>query len=161
MAVVVVDNVGGNGLVSELASCVNRASRRVVVVTGPGTVRNLLNHLGSDQHLVGQRSNDRLDRSGPLLVVSNLVGGHGFREGKKEASGDLQGEKNGNREEVEHIVDGGSGESALELVSVAEVSHRNNGVRHGSADVGSHDDKDGKLDINDCGNKSNNNRSGG
>ena len=44
-------------------------------------------------------------------------------------------------------MDGGAGEGALELVTVAEVAHGDDGVGDGGADVGSHDHVDGLLDL--------------
>mmetsp|Transcript_58905 Transcript_58905/g.189435 ORF Transcript_58905/g.189435 Transcript_58905/m.189435 type:complete len:260 (-) Transcript_58905:206-985(-) len=58
----------------------------------------------------------------------------------------LEGQEAGDREEVEHVVDGGAGEGALQLQPLPGLAHGDDGVGHGGADVRAHDDGDAGLD---------------
>ena len=63
---------------------------------------------------------------------------------------DFQNEEDDDGQPVEHVVHGGGGEGAPELVSVADLSEGHNRVGHRRADVGAHDDRNSLADLNDC-----------
>ena len=123
----------------------------VVVVAGDGSLGDgdLLDEVlvGLDD-AVAEGGNDLLDGTDPLVaLLEGLVGEHGLGEVVEVSGGSLEGEEDEDGKEVEHVVDGGTGEGTLELVAVAEVAHGNDGVGDGGTDVGTHDHVDGLTDL--------------
>ena len=118
--------------------------------------------LVSLDHLGSERPDNLLNRSLPLgAFVEGLFREHGSGQVEEVSSRSLEGKEDYHSKEVEHVVNGGTGEGALELVSVSKVTHGNNGVRDGSTDVGSHDHIDGLADTNRSGSHKGDNDGGG
>jgi len=63
-----------------------------------------------------------------------------------ETCGCLEDQENDDRQPVEHVVDGGAGESQSELLPIVDLGHCHQSVGHGGADVGAHDYRDGGAD---------------
>ena len=66
-------------------------------------------------------------------------------------SDDFDDEQRDDGQPVEHVVHGGGGEGAPELISVADLSEGHNRVGHRRADVGAHDDRNRQWHSQNCG----------
>ncbi len=94
----------------------------------------------------GDHTDDRLEGA---LVIEAGAGEPGEEVGdrargpEQESGGDLDREKDHDRQQVEHVVTGGNGEGPTKLVPVTQVSEGGEGVRDGRSDVGAHDHGDG------------------
>mmetsp|Transcript_11427 Transcript_11427/g.24017 ORF Transcript_11427/g.24017 Transcript_11427/m.24017 type:complete len:223 (-) Transcript_11427:1425-2093(-) len=59
---------------------------------------------------------------------------------------DLEREENGHTQQVEDIMNSGSGKGTLQLGSIRHLTHRHDCVCYGSSDVGSHDEVNSRVD---------------
>mmetsp|Transcript_108630 Transcript_108630/g.302919 ORF Transcript_108630/g.302919 Transcript_108630/m.302919 type:complete len:248 (+) Transcript_108630:430-1173(+) len=102
-------------------------------------------------HRTGYRLDGRIEKLSALFAPHGGIG-----DGKCEpiqraaltldgGNDELHREQGSHREEVEHVVDGGAREGALEHNAVAGLAHGHDGVGDGGADVGAHDDRDRRL----------------
>mmetsp|Transcript_11502 Transcript_11502/g.24270 ORF Transcript_11502/g.24270 Transcript_11502/m.24270 type:complete len:204 (-) Transcript_11502:99-710(-) len=64
---------------------------------------------------------------------------------------DLEREENSHTQQVEQIVNSGSGKGTLQLGSIRHLTHRHDCVCYGSSDVGSHDEVNTRIDRNGLG----------
>ena len=62
------------------------------------------------------------------------------------ARNELEREEDGNSQQVEEIVDSGTGEGTFQLNSIGHLTHGNNGVSDRSTDVCSHNHVDTSVD---------------
>mmetsp|Transcript_11500 Transcript_11500/g.24262 ORF Transcript_11500/g.24262 Transcript_11500/m.24262 type:complete len:241 (-) Transcript_11500:84-806(-) len=64
---------------------------------------------------------------------------------------DFEREENSHTQQVEDVMNSGSGKGALQLGTVSHLTHRHDCVGHGSSDVGSHDEVNTRIDRNGLG----------
>ena len=132
-------------------------------VAGGSLSDSLDNVLVGDNDFGSEGADDLLDRTGPLLSVTDrALVDHGLGEVVQVSGNNLNGKENTNVHVVEHVVNSGSGKGTLELVSVSHLSHGDNGVGDGGSNVGSHYDVDGLSGGDDIrSDQGHNNRGGG
>ncbi len=101
-----------------------------VVVTARFSLGNTLDDvLVSNDNLLGEGSNELLDRSNPLLSITGFEVSDAEGSQSSEVSGDeFDRQEDTDSQKVEHVVNGGSSESAFELISISHLSHGDNGV---------------------------------
>mmetsp|Transcript_139630 Transcript_139630/g.389469 ORF Transcript_139630/g.389469 Transcript_139630/m.389469 type:complete len:260 (+) Transcript_139630:1121-1900(+) len=100
---------------------------------------------------VGDHLNGRLEDVG-LPLASHRSVGDGFRDPVQRATlpldrsnNDLQREHAGDRQPVEHVVNGGASEGTLELDAVAALAQGHDGAGDGRPDVRAQDYRDAGL----------------
>ncbi len=115
--------------------------KAITVVTRAGS----LGH-GSNQLAVGlddafsERCNELLDGSFPSFTIRRRgILDHGSRQVTKITGCNLEGEKDAHGHVVEHIVHGGTGKGAFQLIRISQLTQRHQRVCDGSTNVGSHD----------------------
>ena len=105
------------------------ADDRVEIVARLSLGNSLDDVLVGNDNLLGKWSNESLDRSDPLASVTALeVADAGSGQSSKVSGDELDWKDDSDSQEVEHIVDGGSGECALELITISNLSQGNNSV---------------------------------
>jgi hypothetical protein len=101
---------------------------------------------------VSERFNNLLDGSLPLFSFLGVGVPHtGLGEVEKVSGGGLNGKEDSDGHEVEHVVNSGTSESTLELVSISQVSKSDDSVGDGSTNVRSHDHVNSLLDTDRAG----------
>mmetsp|Transcript_18013 Transcript_18013/g.36826 ORF Transcript_18013/g.36826 Transcript_18013/m.36826 type:complete len:292 (-) Transcript_18013:2013-2888(-) len=98
------------------------------------------------KHPSGERRHYLLDGPLPLLSVADTVWKHGIGQMVEVMADDLEREENGHTQQVEDIMNSGSGKGTLQLGSIRHLTHRHDCVGHGSSDVGSHDEVNTRVD---------------
>mmetsp|Transcript_14784 Transcript_14784/g.30628 ORF Transcript_14784/g.30628 Transcript_14784/m.30628 type:complete len:332 (-) Transcript_14784:393-1388(-) len=103
------------------------------------------------KHPSGERRHYLLDGPLPLLSVADTVWKHGIGQMVEVMADDLEREENGHTQQVEDIMNSGSGKGTLQLGSIRHLTHRHDCVCYGSSDVGSHDEVNTRIDRNGLG----------
>mmetsp|Transcript_14840 Transcript_14840/g.35958 ORF Transcript_14840/g.35958 Transcript_14840/m.35958 type:complete len:553 (-) Transcript_14840:1626-3284(-) len=120
------------------------------------------NLLVDNDDALSKRGNKLLDWSLPLFSILGLeVLDTSLGEVEKVSGGSLNRKQDTNGKKVEHIVDSGSSESTLELVTISHVSHGDDSVGDRSTNIGTHNHKDSLLDRDSVGSDKGDNNGGG
>lgn len=115
-----------------------------------------------DQHL-SKRLNDDLDETITTFSIFSFGSFyHGLRDTLEVSCNDFEGQKDADRQKVEHVMDCSSSKGSFELVTITKLTHGHNSVGDRSSNIGSHDHVDRIINVDGAGtNQRYNNRGGG